>query len=838
MRFYTNIQYRNNDILVREIDDGEPVKYRDSFQPTLYLQRKKSLEKGEVDYRTSDGTPLASIKPGTIQDCRKFMERYKNTDNFDIYGYTQWGHQFITEEYDLTNYDLSKVRICTIDIEVECEHGFPDVESVKEKINAITMKDSKTGDIYALGVGHFHTDREDVHYLNCGDENTLLEKFIEIWQVINPDIVTGWNCKFYDIPYLVRRISYLMGEKAVKPLSPWGVVNEGTITYMGRQHVVYSLFGVAILDFMDLYKKFTYVNQESYKLDHIAYVELGEKKLSYAEYGNFYWFYKSDYQKFIEYNIKDVELVDRLEDKMKLIELAMTIAYEAGINYEDVFSPVKTWDALIYNHLIKQNIVIPPRQTEKKIGEYEGAYVKDPQVGMHDWVVSFDLNSLYPHLIMQYNISPDTIRNDIPIFSTTVDNLVSGEVEISKVPDTSMAANGVYYSTERQGFLPELMEKMYTDRVVAKNQMIECQKELQSTKDVFERQKLNAEISKYTNIQMAKKISLNSAYGALGNAWFRYFDVKMAESITLSGQLSIKWIEDRLNKYFNKLLNTDSEDYVVAVDTDSVYLTLGSLVDKYLSSVDDRDTIVESLDSFCDDKVSPYIDKCYRELANYMGAYQQRMVMERETIADRGVWTAKKRYVLNVRDNEGVRYEEPKLKIMGIECVRSSTPEVCRDKIKETLKLVLESDENNVINYIDDFRDKFSNLDVSQVSFPRSVNGLDKYFDSVHGYKKGTPIQVKGCLMFNGLVKEKKLQNKYPLIGNGEKIKFVYLKEPNPISEKVIGFMDILPEEFGLDKYIDYNTQFDKAYLEPIKTVLDAVGWNHERVGSLEGFFG
>ena len=838
MRFYTNIQYRNNDILVREIDGDDRLKYRDSFQPTLYLSHNKKLKLNEVDYKTPTGIRVAPIKPGSISDCRKFIERYKNVDKFDVYGYTQWGHQFISEEYKLNSYDLSKVRVCTIDIEVECEHGFPSVEDVKEKINAITIKDSQTNEVYALGTGDFVTDRDDVHYINCGDENVLLDKFIELWQVLEPDVITGWNCKLYDIPYLVRRISYLKGEKVIKALSPWGVVNESNVTIMGREHLVYTLFGIAILDFMDLYKKFTYVNQESYKLDHIAYVELGEKKLDYSEYGTFHWFYKSDYQKFIEYNIKDVELVERLENKMKLIELAMTIAYEAGVNYEDVFSPVKTWDSLIYNHLKKQDIVIPPRSTEKKIGEYEGAYVKEPEVGMHDWVVSFDLNSLYPHLIMQYNISPETIRKDISQFSTTIDQLVTGEVSIPKIENTCMAANGVYYSTEKQGFLPELMQKMYDDRVIAKTKMIECQKELELLKNGKGRNELLAEISKYENIQMAKKISLNSAYGALGNNWFRYFDVMMAESITLSGQLSIRWVEDRLNVYFNNLLSTENKDYVVAVDTDSVYITMGTLVDKFMDNSLDRSDIVNSIDSFCEDRVIVYINKWYRELSGYMGAYQQKMVMDREVISDRGVWTAKKRYVLNVCDSEGVRYEEPKLKIMGIECVRSSTPEVCRDRIRETLKLVMTEDENVIIDYIDNFRDEFRELLVNEVSFPRSVNHMNKYYDSVHRYKKGTPIHVKGCLLFNNLVKSKKLETKYPLINNGEKIKFVYLKEPNPLGEKVIGFVDTFPPEFGLDKYVDHDTQFDKSYLDPIKIVLDAIGWNHERIGTLEGFFG
>ena len=345
------------------------------------------------------------------------------------------------------------------------------------------------------------------------------------------------------------------------------------------------------------------------------------------------------------------------------------------------------------------------------------------------------------------------------------------------------------------------------------------------------------DVAKFNNFQMVRKICLNSAYGAVGNQYFRYFKLANAEAITLSGQTSIRWIEDRLNKYLNELLKTDN-DYVIAVDTDSVYLNLGPLVDKFLAKQkDDKEKVVNLLDKVCQDKLEPFIDGCYVKLADYVNAYDQKMQMKRENIADRGIWTAKKRYILNVWDSEGVRYEEPKLKIMGIEAVKSSTPAPCRKMIKDGLKVMMEGTEDEMIKFIDEARIKFNKLSVAELSFPRSISDVNKHKSHATIYGKGCPIHVRGSLLHNHYVKERGLDNKYSLINNGDKIKFVYLKKANPIRENVISFLNDFPYELGLDKYIDYELQFNKAFLEPVKVILDSIGWNVEKVANLELFF-
>ena len=345
------------------------------------------------------------------------------------------------------------------------------------------------------------------------------------------------------------------------------------------------------------------------------------------------------------------------------------------------------------------------------------------------------------------------------------------------------------------------------------------------------------DVAKFNNFQMVRKICLNSAYGAVGNQYFRYFKLANAEAITLSGQTSIRWIEDRLNKYLNDLLKTDT-DYVIAVDTDSVYLNLGPLVDKFLAKQKgDKEKVVNLLDKVCEEQLEPYIDKCYVKLADYVNAYDQKMQMKRENIADRGIWTAKKRYILNVWDSEGVRYEEPKLKIMGIEAVKSSTPAPCRKMIKDGLRVMMEGTEDEMIKFIDQARLKFNKLSVAELAFPRSISDVNKHKSHTTIYGKGCPIHVRGSLLHNHYIKERGLDNKYSLINNGDKIKFVYLKKANPIRENVISFLNDFPYELGLDKYIDYELQFNKAFLEPVKVILDSIGWNVEKVANLELFF-
>ena len=833
MRFYTNVQMVGDHFLVRGYENGRHFATREKFSPTLFVPSNKKTK-----YRTLEGEYVESVEPGSVRECRDFIKKYEGVENFKIYGNDRYIYQYISEMYpeEEIKFDTSKIKIATLDIEVASENGFPDVESAAEEVLLITIQDYNTKQIRTWGRGPFNNKQKNVLYKGFRTEYELLTDFINWWMIEEntPEVITGWNSELYDIPYLVRRIDRILGEKLMKRMSPWGLVTEREAIVMGRKQISYDVGGITQLDYLTLYKKFTYKAQESYRLDYIASVELGQKKLDHSEFDTFKDFYTHGWQKFVEYNIIDVELVDRMEDKMKLIELAITMAYDAKVNYNDVFFQVRMWDAIIYNYLKKRDIVIPPKERSDKDSKYAGAYVKEPIPGKYDWVVSFDLNSLYPHLIMQYNISPETLR-DTRHPSATVDKILNEELTFEMYKDNAVCANGAMYRKDVRGFLPELMEKIYKDRTIYKKKMLAAKQDYEKTPTKV----LEKEIARCNNIQMARKIQLNSAYGAIGNQYFRYYKLANAEAITLSGQVSIRWIENKMNGFLNKILQTDGEDYVIASDTDSIYLNMGPLVDKFLSNKSgDKTAVVALLDKICQDKLEPFIEQSYSDLADYVQAYEQKMIMKRENIAERGIWTAKKRYILNVWNSEGVQYSEPKLKMMGIEAVKSSTPAPCRQMIKDGLKLMMNGTEEDVINFIDESRKKFKQLPPEEIAFPRSVSDVVKYRSPSDIYVKGTPIHCRGALLFNHYIKEKKLTNKYSLINNGEKIKFIYLKKPNTIQENVISFIQDFPTELNLDKYIDYDLQFEKSFVEPLKAILDAIGWNVEKTVNLELFFG
>ena len=831
MKFYTSVLPYRGRLLVRGVDkDGAQKKYRINYKPSLFVPVGK-----ESKYKTLDGRNVAKVKFDSIPEATKWVNEYKNVTNFEYFGNTRHQYPFIADEFPgKVDWDLSQIKLLSIDIECESENGFPSPDKAAEPLICITVKDHTSKKIIVFGMGNFVNDREDVQYFNCSTETHLIEMFTKFWVGYNPDIITGWNVKFFDMPYLMNRFKHLMGEEWINQFSPWGVVEQRTTrtTAKGynREESFYDVLGVDVLDYLDLYRKLTFVRRESYKLDYIGEVELGQNKLE-NPYDTFKEFYSNDYQRFVEYNIQDVELVDKLEDKMQLIALHLTMAYEAKVNYQDVFGQVRIWDCIIYNHLRSKNIVPPAIQESKTSDGYEGAYVKDPVVGFHDWICSFDLNSLYPHLIMQYNISPETMVGFEPN-RVNVENMLNEKSDLSDLDGRTITPNGAQFRTDKRGFLPELMDTLYQERVIYKKKMLEAQKMYQQTGD----KKYEFEIAKNHNIQLARKIALNSAYGAIGNQYFRYFDVRHAEGITMAGQLTIRWIERDVNDFLNKLLKTKSVTYVVASDTDSIYIRLGEVVDKIFKDKSDTRKIVKVMDRFCEETIQPQIDKSFDKLAKYVNAYEQKMIMKREVIANKGIWTAKKRYILNVYNDEGVELKQPKLKIMGIEAVKSSTPAPCRAKIKEALNIIMNDDEDTLIKFIENFRKEFKSLPPHEIAFPRSCNNLKKYSSTTTIYQKSTPMHVRGALLYNNLLKKNKLK-KYETVQEGDKIKFIKLKEPNSLREDVISFISVLPKEFDLHKYIDYDSQFDKSFLEPLRFIVNAIDWSFERQSTLDDFF-
>jgi len=843
-QYYTNVVGVGNNIFYRGVKDGRRVKYKIAYTPTLFLRSNKT-----TNFKTLEGDYLEPMKFEGMREARDFVKRYDGVQGFDVFGNANFQYAFIADQHKgMIDWDINHVSIAVIDIEVGSENGFPDPYQANEPITAICVK-YLNGNATVFGCGEFRNDREDVIYTKCDDEYDLCKKFLAFWSENCPDVISGWNVKFFDIPYLVNRITKILGDDEVKKLSPWNYINSRKAVVNNRELIAYEFTGVSTLDYIELYRWYAPggKSQESYRLDNISQVELGEGKISYDEFDNLHQLYRLDYQKFIEYNIKDVELIFKLENKLKLIELGLTLAYDTKTNYEDIFAQTRMWDSLIYNYLLDKKIIVPPKVVKSKTAAFEGAYVKDPQVGMHNYVASFDLNSLYPHLMMQYNISPETLvephdytpeMRQIISSGVSVDKLLLKEVNLSNMSGVTITPNGQFFSTTKKGFLPQMLEEMYADRSKFKKMMIQAKKDYEVESDPNKKYELKNKIARYDNLQLAKKVSLNSAYGALGSQYFRFYDLRMALGVTTAGQFSIRWIEAKINQYMNKLLDSD-KDYVIASDTDSIYLRLGELVEKVYGKKSDvpEQKIIEFMDKVCEEKLQPHIDKSYTELADYVHAYAQKMQMKREGLANKGIWTAKKRYILNVFNNEGVQYKEPKMKVMGLEMIKSSTPAAIREKMRKSIDIMINGTESDIHKFIEDFRNEFKQLPAEDISFPRGLNGLKEYSDNVTLYKKGTPIHVKGAILYNTKLKAMKLDKKYALIQEGEKIKFTYLKQPNPMKDTVISYPNRLPVEFGLQEFIDYDMQFNKAFLEPIKVILDCMNWTTEQQNSLESFF-
>jgi len=824
---YTSVVQYGHNLLVRGYDQGRQFNRKIEFKPTLFVSASKS---GEVsEWKTLDGKTVYPTKPGSMRECREFIESYKDVHGFDVYGNTNYNYQYISDTWvDEIEYDPSQVRTFFIDIETTVEHGFPDYNNPIEEILLITIYDSKIKRFITWGSKDYNGA---AYYIKCADERDLYNKVQRYWVDNYPDIITGWNSNLFDIVYLFKRAERLFDSDFLNTFSPWKLIKERNINNQnGTTDLVYDITGIALLDYLDLYKKFTYGNQESYKLDNIAEVELGENKLVNPGV-DFKDFYTNYWDTFVDYNVHDVNLVLKLEDKMRLIELAMAIAYKAKVNFDDVFSPIRLWENVVYNYLKEQKIVQPNKNRNVKRQAFEGAYVKECIPGRYNYIASFDLQSLYPHLIMTYNISPEAIT-ELKLDSN-VEDLLNQKIDTSvlKEMDYTMTANGWCYSRGKEGFIPALMKKFYSDRSKDKKAMLAIEAEYEKTKNV----ELLKDISRLNNSQMAIKIFLNSFYGSMGNPYFLFYDIRMAEGITLSGQLAIRWVANRINAFLQKTLG-DTKDRIVASDTDSVYVCLEDLIDKFCKDKTEKQKI-EFMDKSCEQAIKPIINKAYADLADYINAYENAMVMKREILADTGIFVGKKTYALSVHNSEGVQYTTPKLKVMGLQMIKSSTPTKIRDKLREVLPVIMYKNESELHKYIADFREEFINMTISDIAFPRGVNGLDLYNSDNSIYASRTPINARAALLYNHHIKRLGLTNKYKLIKNGDKIKFIMVKTPNPFHENVIGYIDVLPPEFGLDAFIDYDKQFEKTFLDALKPLTKPIGWTLEHVASLDDFF-
>lgn len=832
MRFYTNVKVIGDNVYYRGYDNKIEIRDKIYYQPTLYVP---SIEK--TKYKTLSGKYVSPLKPGSIKDTRKFIDRYKEVEGFDFYGNPNPTYQFISDHFpeDSIEFDINHIKLYTLDIETTAEQGMIDSKSANEEILLITIQDYKTRKSYTWGSRPFTEKIKDHIYFECKNEAELLQKFLKFWESDYPDLITGWNIQGFDIPYIINRISKNFGENEAKRLSIWKNIKLRNFVVNGKEEIEYEIYGITILDYIQLFKKFSFINVENYRLNTVAEEVLKQNKLDHEEYETFKDFYTQNFNLFVKYNVQDCSLITQFEKKLCLIQLAFTLAYQAKVNLEDVFFQGRMWDGIIYNHLRKDNIVIPSKKSiVEKTEKFKGAHVKEPQIGKFKYVCSFDLASLYPSLIRTYNISPETLvdeRNDY----VSVDIIVDKEFNIkSEHSEYTICPNGSMYRKDKQGFLPKIMEKMFNERSVYKKKMLHSQ----SLNEKNPSEKLEEEISMYKNYQQALKICLNSAFGSLGNEYFRFYDIRNAEAITYSGQAVILWIEKKLNSYLNRISGTEDVDMILAMDTDSAFLYFDPIVKKVFKDKNPtEEEVINFLIKACDSIMQDFINKAFDELCTITNAYENHLHMKREKICSSALWRKKKNYILNVWDNEGVRYSEPKIKMSGIEAVKTSTPAFCRGAIKNAIEIIMNGEENEIVDFISKIKTEFLTLPADKIAFPRSATDVGKYYSKSLIYSKGTPIHIRGSLLFNHYVKEYDLTHKYSLIQNGEKIKYVYLKKPNPIHENIISFIQTLPKELNLDKYIDYELQFEKSFLDPIRSILDIIGWNTETTSTLDSFF-
>lgn len=832
MRFYTNVKKLGNYLYVRGYEDGVRFRDRIEYQPSLFIKSKESSQ-----YKTLQGEYLKEINPGNMRDTFKFIERYKDVDNFEIFGDISPVNQYISENYpeETIDFDINKIKIYVIDIETTSTYGFPNVEQVREEVLLITIQDFTTKKTYTWGSRPFSEKVENNTYFECSNEIDLLDKFLRFWESDPPDVITGFNCEFFDIPYLLRRIATVMSEADAKRFSIWKSLRERKVLVekTNREEYVYDVAGISCLDFLALFKKFSGRKLENNRLETISQEILGETKLDHSQYETFAEFYTKDFNTFTRYNIVDCELISKLEDHLGLIGLAIAMAFDSRVNFEDVFFQSRMWDSIIYNFLRRENICIPQRkEVIRKTEKFKGAYVKPTLTGKFNYVVTYDVNSLYPSIIRTCNISPETLipqRN----LDVSIESILSGG--FNNTTEYSVCANGSMYSRSFQGFLPKIMEKLYNDRARYKKMMLAAKTEYEKNPS----EEVKKKITVYNNYQNVKKTCLNSAFGTLGCEFFRYYDLRNAEAITYTGQAIIRWLEQRMNAFLNKVAGTDNFDFVIAMDTDSVMINFEPVINKIFGDKKvETSKVIDFMDKVCSTKVQECIDESFSQICETLGTFERQLNMKREKLCSSGLWVAKKNYIMNVWDNEGVRYSTPQIVISGISAIKSSTPAYCRGRIREGIELILNGENDDIIAFIERCKKEFFKLSPEEVSFPKGVSNVSKYSVGKNGFVKGTPIQSRASLIYNRYIKENSLEMKYPLINDGEKIKFCYLRLPNPINQDVIGFIQRFPDDFGLSKFVDYNIQFEKTFISPLKAILDVIGWNIKKVNTLDDFFG
>lgn len=834
MKFYTACMLRGKNILVRGYNNGRRFQENVPFKPILYRTTETPSP-----FKTLNGKSLKAIQFSNAYECREFVKRYKDDPDGSVFGNSDFITQYLLTAYpNEVTYDLSKINIAYLDIECESENGFSEIDTPTEKINLITVK--------VAGMTYVLTQKQVVlpgcNVVLCASEKDMISKFFGILKKTDVDVLTGWNVKLFDIPYIMGRAKIFFEEDELQSWTPFNMIKCQVRNIGDKDYTMYEIPGYTILDYLDLYKKFSGKLQSSYKLDHIAEVELKLKKVSYEEYDSLREFYTKNFQKFAEYNVQDVDLVERLDGQLKLINLALSICYEAKITYDKVFFPTHIWETICCDYLLRKDVISPLKTSYDKEDKFKGAYVKEIRPGRYKNIVSLDATSLYPSIIQSWGISPETL--DSHRYPIGVNDFLKEESQDLKMilhtaalENKAVACNGCMFDRNQMGFIPTLIERTLSQRKEAKSKMLELEKEYEKTKD----DSLLPTIQALKIRQEVKKVLANSLYGCMGNPTFTFSSPELATAVTLTGQVIIQITEREINGYINRFLKNDKpKDYIIAMDTDSVYLNMEEIISVIKSQTNVPDVTKLTRD-IVEQKIQVYLNKQLDTLTSKLNCHKSKISFKLEFIASDGFWVAKKNYALWVNEKEGVRFAKGKSIIKGLASKRSSTPPLMQEHLEACTKLILLSTEAELKGYVDKLKKDYTNLPIKDISSASSVSGLSNYSDPFTIFKKGTPIATKASLLHNAYVRKLNLEKEIPMINEIDKIKFVIVKIPNPYGcsgeDSVMGYVGRPPKEFHLEKYVDRTKQFDKIFMKPLQIMLDAVGWSLNTKPSLDSYF-
>ncbi len=749
-------------------------------------------------------------------------------------------------------------RVMIFDIEVEVTDGFPDVAKAENKITSIAFNDPVLNKYYCyvldptdkLNLGKERTREDGDTIVSFYDEYDLLNAFYKKYMEIQPTILTGWNVEFFDVPYLYNRSQQVLGQEIANLLSPIQIVRWNSFKKR------YIIAGVSTLDYLSLYKRFTFSQKTSYRLDAIGEDEVGEKKVSYE--GTLNDLYENDLEKFVQYNIQDVKLVKKLDDKLDFIEIARGLAHLGHVPYESIYMSSHYLEGAILVYLKKNNIVAPnkpPRpETFNAEDKFTGAYVQDPQRGKHDWVYDLDITSMYPSCIMSLNISPETKlgkiqgwnpeeflnkknkktysitqgKNTLGVFTETeLKNFLSNR-------DVSVATNGVMYRSDKDGLLPALLRKWFDERVEYRKLSKKFHEEGDKEKsDYFERR------------QYLQKVVLNSLYGVLGLSVFRFYDVDNAEAVTTTGQSLIKFTKKITNNYYNKELQ-DNLDYCIYIDTDSVFYSATPLVTKRFPNLDikNEDKMSKAILEIASE-VQSYLNKGYDYFAKkFCNLDKHRFDIKQEVIAKSGLFVTKKRYGLKIINDNGKKVD--KMMVKGLDTVRSSFPIAMKEMLSKLLDdIMMDVPKDKLDKFILNFKKSMKLMDFEKIAIPTGMKGLEKYKDNTDvlftGYKLGTPVHVKSAIFHNDLLRYYKMDKRYEKIINNEKIKWVYLKQ-NEFNLSVIAFKgyDDAPQIIDfIKRHINTEKIYEQVLHKKIMMLYEALGWDEptDATKTIERFF-